>query len=275
MAKKTRKVIAVDLGGTNLRVSLVKNNKVVKYIKNKTPKNSKEIIDLMFKGIDSLMDKDVLGIGVASPGPLEKGVIKNPPNLPLRNYNIKSDLEKRFKTKVEVCNDAHSVAFAESRIGVRKKNFIVLTIGTGVGGGIIINGELYEGRGYGGEMGHIVLNDGKSFEKLVGWRYTKEVYRREFGRELMVNDLLKMKTPKAKEVLNQVTVYLAQGIASLINVFDPEVVVLAGGVRETGSTYLNMIKKEVRKYVILPRRTPIQWSKLDHPGTLGASLLID
>ena len=68
--------------------------------------------------------------------------------------------------------------------------------------------------------------------------------------------------------------HMGQGIGSLINVFDPEIVILAGGVRETGSVFLNMIKKEAKKYSVLPRTTPIQWSKLNHPGTLGASLLI-
>lgn len=269
------KVIAVDLGGTNLRVSLVQNNKVVKYIKNKTPKTQKELVDLMIQGIEQLMDKDVKGIGIASAGPLEKGIIKNPPNLPLRNYNLKAVLEKRFKKKVEICNDAHSVAFAELKLGVKKNNFIVLTIGTGVGGGIIIDGKLYEGRGYGGEMGHIILDNGKSFEKLVGWKYTKELSKKTFGKELMINDLLKLNNSKSKEILNKITMHLGQGIGSLINVFDPEVVVLAGGVKETGKVYLDMVKKEVKKYVILPRTTPIQWSKLDHPGTLGASLLIN
>ena len=268
------KVIAIDLGGTNLRVSLVKNNKIIKYVKNKTPKTSKELIDLMFKNIEFLMEKDVEGIGVASAGPLEKGIIKNPPNLPLRNYNLKGALEKRFKKKVEICNDAHSVAIAELKLGVKKKNFIVLTLGTGVGGGIIIIGQLYEGQGYGGEMGHIILDNGKTFEKLVGWKYTKELSRKAFGKELLINDLIKMDNKKAKEILHTITTHLAQGIGSLINVFDPEVVVLAGGVRETGSAYLNLIKKEAKKYSILPRNTPIQWSKLEHPGTLGASLLI-
>ncbi len=268
------KIIAVDLGGTNLRVSLVQNNKVVKYIKNKTPKTHKELVDLMFKCIEQLIDKDVKGIGVASAGPLENGIIKNPPNLPLKNYNLKAALEKRFKRRVEICNDAHAVAFAESKLGVKKKNFIVLTIGTGVGGGIIVNGFPYKGRGYGGEMGHIILDNGKSFEKLVGWKYTKELSKKAFGEELTISELFEKNNNKSKEILAQITKYLGQGIGSLINVFDPEVIVLAGGVRETGPKFLNMIKKEANKYVILPRKTPIQWSRLDHPGTLGASLLI-
>lgn len=268
------KVIAVDLGGTNLRVSLVNNNKIIRYIKNRTPKNEKELISLLFNTIESLIDKDVKGIGVASAGPLKDGVIKNPPNLPLKNYNLKAALKKKFKKRVEICNDAHSVASAESHFGVRKKNFIVLTLGTGVGGGIIIDGKLYEGQGFGGEMGHIILDDGKDFESLVGWKSTKELTKKAFGKELLINDLIKMKNKKSKDILHELTVHLGQGIGSLINVFDPEIVVLAGGVKEAGSVFLNMIKKQARKYSVLPKKTPIQWTKLDHPGTLGASLLI-
>jgi len=268
------KVVAVDLGGTNLRVSLVVNNNIIKYIKNKTPKNERDLVNLLFKNIELLMEKDVKGIGVACPGPLKDGVIRNPPNLPFKDYNLKAALEKRFKKKVELFNDAHCVALAELHFGVKKKNFIILTLGTGVGGGIIVGGKLYRGDGYGGEMGHIVLDGGKYFESLVGWKNTKRVTREAFGKELLISDLLKMKNKKAKEILEELTKHMGQGIGSLINVFDPEVVVLAGGVRETGAVFLNMIKKEAKKYSILPRITPIQWSKLNHPGTLGASLLI-
>jgi len=269
------KIIAVDLGGTNLRVSLVRNNKILEYIKNKTPKDKKELINLMFNKIEGLMDKDVKGIGVASAGPLKNGIIRNPPNLPLKNYNIKADLEKRFKVRVEVCNDAHCVALAESKLGVKKKNFIVLTLGTGIGGGIIIDRKLYEGQGFGGEFGHIILDRGKDFESLAAWKKTKELSKKVFGKELLISDLIKIKNKKSEEILNQLTSYLGQGIGSLINVFDPEIVVLAGGVREAGSVFLNMIKKQARKYSVLPKITPVQWSKLSHPGTLGASLLIN
>jgi predicted NBD/HSP70 family sugar kinase len=268
------KIIAVDLGGTNLRVSLVQNNKIIRYVKNKTPKTGKELIDLLFKNIEFLMDKDVKGIGIASAGPLDNGIIKNPPNLPLRNYNIKAALQKRFKKRVEVCNDAHCVALAELHLGVKKKNFIVLTLGTGVGGGIIIDSKLYEGQGFAGEVGHIILDNGLSFEKLVGWKYTKELTKKELGKEMLISDLIKMNNKKSLDVLKKITMHLGQGIGSLINVFDPEIVVLAGGVRETGAPFLNMIKAEAKKYSVLPKITLIQWSKLDHPGTLGASLLI-
>jgi glucokinase len=268
------KFIAVDLGGTNLRVSLVKNNKIIKYIKKSTPGNLKNLVSCLFQTIDDLMSRYVEGIGVSSAGPLKEGVIKNPPNLPLKNYDLKSELKKRFRVRVEVGNDAGCAAIAEAKLGVKKKNFIVLTMGTGLGGGIIINGELFEGEGYGGELGHIILDNGKDFESLVAWKRTRKITKKYFKKELMISELIEIKDRRAVKILEETAMYLGQGIGSLINVFDPEVVVLTGGVRESGSFFLNMIKKYTQKYSMLPKKTPIVWSKLDHPGTLGAYLLI-
>jgi len=219
-----------------------------------------------------MMKKRVKGIGIASPGPLKDGIIKNPPNLPLRNFNLKKYLQKKFKKRVEVANDADCVALAEKEYGCKKNNFIVLTFGTGVGGGIVLNGGLYKGEGYGGEPGHIILDNGRDFENL--WKDCRRLSKKYFNKKLLITDLLKMRDKKAKEILRNGSNYMGQGIASLINIFDPEVVVLAGGVRESGNEFLNMIKKQAKKYNMLPKTTPIQWSKLKHPGILGASLLI-
>jgi len=265
-------VIGIDLGGTNLRVGLVKNNKIVKYIKTKTPKTTKDIVAALFEGIEQVMTKDVKGIGVSSPGPLGNGIIKNPPNLPFRNYNLKKVLQNKFKKKVEIENDANCVSIAEAKLGNKKKNFIVLTFGTGIGGGIFIDGKPYTGQGYGGELGHIILDNGRYFEYF--WQENRKLTKKYFGKPLLIKELLKNKDKRAKTCLNNIARYTGQGIASLINVFDPEVVVLSGGMRETGNAFLNMIKKEAKKYVILPKTTEIKWIKLDHPGVLGASLLV-
>jgi len=267
-----KKVIGVDLGGSNLRVALVENNKIVKYLKTKTPKTKKELLKQLSNYIEDLMEKDIIGIGVSSAGPLKDGVIKNPPNLPLKNFNLQRFLEKKFKKKIVIENDANCVALAEFKLSCKKNNFFILTIGTGIGGGVIINGELYEGDGYGGELGHIVLQDDKDFESL--WKENRKEIKNSFGKDLMIVDLVKIHNKKSRILLDKVTDILAKGIGSLINVFDPEVVILSGGMKETGNTVLNMIKKKVKKYVILPKETDIQWTSLEHPGVLGASLLI-
>jgi len=269
---KNQKVIAVDLGGTNLRVSLVENNKILKYSKTETPKTKEKLLKTLYTNIKVLMSDNIKGIGVSSAGPLRNGIIKNPPNLPLKNFNLKKVLEQKFKKRVEIENDANCAALAEAKLGCKKKNFILLTIGTGIGGGVIINKSLYSGQGYGAELGHIILNNKKDFEDL--WQESRKLTKKTFGKELLVKDLIKINNKKSKIILEQISDIFSQGIGSLINVFDPEVVVLAGGIKETGNIFLNKIKKKVKEYVIFPKETKIVWTKLNHPGTLGASLLI-
>lgn len=272
---KMSKIIAVDLGGTNLRVALLREGKILKYMKKNTPKEKNALLRELVDSILQVMGKDVRdvkAIGIASPGPLKNGIIKNPPNIPLKNFNLKKFLEKKFKKRVEIGNDANCVALAEAKLGCKKRNFIILTLGTGIGGGIVINGELYKGEGYGGELGQIILNNGRDLEEL--WKDSRRLSKKYFGKILLVADLLKLKDKRAKEILEQTSLYLGQGIASLINIFDPEIVILSGGIKETGSVFLNMIKKQVKKYVALPKTTPIKWAGLKHPGILGASLLV-
>jgi len=268
------KVIAIDIGGTLLRVGLVKNNKIIKYIKKRTPKEKKLFIKELTSSISVLIDKDVKGIGIACAGPLKDGIIKNPPNLPLKNFNLKKFLEKKFKKRVEIENDAGCIALAEVNFGCKKKNFIILTLGTGIGGGIIINKKLYKGQEYAGEIGHIIIDNGKYFEELAASKKIRTLTKKYFSKSLLINDLLKINNPKSTKILQEVSMYLGQGIASIINIFDPEIVILSGGIKETGSRFLNMIKKQTKKYTILPKTTIISWTKLNHPGILGASLLL-
>ncbi len=266
------KVVAIDLGGTNLRIGIVKGRKILKYCKERTPRVASEIKKRIFELVEDFMSDDVRGIAVASPGPLKNGTIRNPPNLPLRNWNLKRALEKRFKVPAVVKNDADCVAFAELELGHKKKNFILLTLGTGIGGGVVIDGKLYRGEGYAGELGSIILDGGESFENLAASKRLRKVTKNVFGEVKLFHDLMKMKDARAKKILDEFVDYYGQGIASLIHCFDPEVVVLAGGVIECGEKFLKMIRKRVRKYNQLPKRTPIVWTKLKHPGVLGASL---
>lgn len=271
---ENKKYIGVDIGGTNLRVGLVKGDKIVRYVKKNTPKTREEFLKCLVDSINEIIDgeKNVMGIGVGSPGPLKDGVIQNPPNLPLKNFNLKKFLKNEFKIRVEVINDANCVAISEAKFGCKKKNFIILTLGTGIGGGVIIDGKLYKGDGYAGELGHIIIHDGKDLEYY--WKKHRLDCKECFGREMLIKDLLKMKEENAEAILDSSAKYLGQGIASLVVSFDPEIVILMGGARETGERFLKLIRRYTQKYSILPKKTPIIWSKLEHPGILGASLVV-
>lgn len=273
-----QEIIAVDLGGTNLRVSLVKGREILEYRRVPTPKTKDALIGEMFRHISEFIEKrgrKIHGIGIASPGPLKEGIVINPENIPLKNYNLKEAVRKKFRVRVEVENDANCVALAEAEIGVKKKNFFVLTLGTGIGGGVIIDGKLFGKGEYGAELGHIYLTPENDFESLAGMKAIDKMTQKVFGKNISVSDLVKMNNSKSKEILEVVSEYLAQGIGSLINVFNPEIVVLAGGMRHAGHWFLEMIRRKAPKYIMLPGKFEIAWTRLEHPGTLGATLLFD
>ena len=144
------------------------------------------------------------------------------------------------------------MALAELKYGQGrgKKNFFVLTLGTGIGGGVVIDGKLYNSEDVGGELGSIVIDKGKTFEDLVGKNGALKLNDRELSR------------------------YLGQGIGSLINIFNPEVVVLAGGGVIRVNRILERVRRDVKKYVILRGKFPVVLSKLKEPGLIGAGSLI-
>jgi len=276
MNKRGKEVISVDLGGTNLRVGIFRNWRIIRFVKKPTPGNRERILGIMCDLIRDLINKDVKGIGIACPGPLKNGMIINPPNIPFRNFDIKSYIEKKFRVEVEVENDAKCVALAESRFGYGKgkKNFFVLTLGTGIGGGVVIDGKLYNARDIGTELGNIYLDNEKRFEELAGGKGIFEITKKKIGKEINVSELIEMNNKISKEILDEISDYLAMGIGSLVNVFNPEIVILAGGMREAGEKFLDIVRKKIKEYVILPSEYEIVWSKLREPGLLGAGLLV-
>lgn len=271
---KEKEVIAVDIGGTNIRISLVRGIKIINYIKKPTPHNKKDFLNEIFNSIGELMHKHIVGIGIACPGPLINGVVKNSPHIPIKNFDLKSAVKKRFRVRVEIENDAKCVALSESKLGVRRKNFFILTLGTGIGGGVIIDGKLYNEKDIGSELGNIYIGD-KKFEELAGGKAIAEMSRKMFGHELNASALMQTNDKRAREIIDIVAENIGKGIGSLINVFNPEIVVLAGGMREAGDKFLNLIRQKTKKYIFLPKKYDIVWSKIDHPGILGAALLID
>ena len=273
MFKKKKKVIALDIGGTSIRCGLLKGKKVLKLNRCETPKTRKEFLAKIVEMIEVFMDDDIVGIGIGFPSPVKDGVVKNPPNVRLKNFDLKKYLEKKFRKRVEIANDVDCVALAESKFGIKKRNFFVIALGTGIGGGIVVDGELYHGgSGYGSELGHIIINR-KDFESL--WKGTKRKIVKEFGKGVLVRDLVRMKEKKAKKILEEAADYLGEGIASVISVLDSEVVILGGGIRDSGRVFLKMVNRSVEKYSFLPKKIRVVFGKVDEAGVLGASLLLD
>lgn len=265
-----KRVVGIDLGGTFIRGGFLKRGEIVGYVKVKTPKTQKEILEKICELIYSFEPKKIKKIGVGVPGFTKDGFVKKTPNLPIKNLDLKKFLEKKFEKKVYVENDAKCVALSEMKFESKKKNLLVLTLGTGIGGAIVVDRKIYFGEGYAGEVGHIMVDEKKDWEGL--WRNVLKKMKKEFGNEFSIKEVMKTKSKKSRAILEEAYKVLALGIGSLISTLDPEEIILMGGIREAGNEFIAGINKKLRHTTINPKIPPIRWSKISHPGVYGAIL---
>jgi len=268
-----KKVIGIDLGGTFIRAGISSGRDIAGYVKVKTPKTQKEILKKICELIYSFDLKKIKGIGVGVPGFTKDGFVKKTPNLPIKNFDLKKFLEKKFEKKVYVENDAKCIALSEIKFETKKRNVLILTLGTGIGGAIIVNGEIYFGNGYAGEVGHMMVGENKDWESL--WKDVLKKMKREFGEGFLIKEIINSKSKKAKALLDEAYETLALGIGSLISAIDPEEIILMGGIREAGNKFIAGINKKLKTKTINPKIPPIRWSKIPHPGVFGAILLTE
>lgn len=258
MAVNKKYIIGIDIGGSKIKAIIFNDGKVLKSAKILTPKKSrkkflKELEALVRKLILDLGDKKILGIGcgVAGALDLEKGIVLGATNIKiLNNFNIKNWLEKKFSCEVKIDNDARCFIRAEYVFGAGRgcKNLVGVTLGTGVGGGIIINGKMfYGGNGSAGELGHMLINSEKDWGFL----------------------LLKQKKNREKN--------LGIGFANIVNILDPEIIIIGGGASGAFKSLLSEAKKIMNKFIISPKsrkNVKIIIGKLgENAGAVGAAAL--
>ena len=312
--------IGVDLGGTNIAVGLL-NEKFEIIAKEKCPtrteRNISEIMDDMGALCKALMDKnnltpdDIAYIGIATPGSVEPpmGMVTYSNNVRMENYPISAELSARTGVKkILVENDANAAALGEAIMGAGKgkDNVIMITLGTGVGGGVVINRKLYSGFNFaGGELGHIVIKtDGRpcncgrqgcweAYSSATGLKNitkdkllsTKDTIMWEMVENNLDNisgrtafDAAKKGDKAGKEVVDEYIYYLACGIANIINIFQPDVLCIGGGVCGEGDYLLKPLTELERsqEYGNSQRTkfTEIKIAELGNDaGIIGAGLL--
>lgn len=277
--------------------------------------NKEQLIQVIKESINDIINLSkltktkIIGVGVGMHGIVDykQGISIFAPNLNLRNIPIKEEIEKEFKLPVKVENDAKVLALGEKWFGygLDLENMVCLNVGIGVGAGIIFNDKLFHGlNGIAGEIGHTVLDlDGPKcacgnygcLQTLCGGEAVRNYAIKEIllGRKSMILELVKGEKDKitgeiihqaalagdtlALEVLEKSGKYLGVGISNLINILNPELVVLSGGVTKAGSFILDRVKEEVRKRVLTDeaKQTRIVISKLGDRGTvIGAVTLV-
>jgi glucokinase len=316
MNGRTKYAVGVDLGGTSIKLGIVsQEGKIIRKISVGTDaaKGSQRIIENIKLGIDDLQTKAnvvIDGIGIGCPGTVnpEKGTVENPPNLQgWGKVNLGRAISMEFEKDVFLENDANAAAIGELIFGNGKKfnSFIMVTLGTGVGGGIVINRKLHRGEfGAAGEIGHVTINyNGPKckcgsygcIEAYAGNQYLKERVRNELKKhpnslllKLIGNDYSLVSPRKIQEAANKGDEFanfvivdlgtkLGAAFASLSNVLDVSTYIIGGGVAGFGNPLFNSIKKSLTSRVMAPLkpRVKVLPAKLKNDaGIKGASALV-
>lgn len=311
--------IGIDIGGTDTKIGIVDENQQL-IAKTKIPTNAKADWKTVIKGIGEatieLLEKEHMtidqcfAVGVGVPGTVDKknGVVRYSNNIVWENIPLKEELEKYLPLPIAVANDADCAALGEMVAGSGKEyqNAVMLTLGTGVGGGVIIDGNIYDGRMIGGsELGHcVIVEDGECC--TCGRKGCLEAYAsatalirngKKAAKEnedsllyTLCNGEIETLDPKmifdaeqkgdivAKEVLDDYRKKLALGITNFVNIFRPEVVLIGGGISGQGEVLLAPVREIVKQQCFggIHGETPeIKTAQLgNEAGMIGASNLM-
>lgn len=310
--------LGIDLGGTNIVAGVVDENyNIVATGKLKTnvPRPAEEIVDDMVKAVNMAVENaglklsDIDSMGVGTPGAIDpvNGIVSYANNLGFYNVPMAKMLKERTGADFYIENDANAAAYGEFIAGAGKgtNDFIAITLGTGVGGGIIIDKKIYSGSNYaGGELGHTVISMGgemctcgrqgcweayASATALI--RQTKQAmirYPKSVMWEMCENDINKVNGKTAfdamrkgddagKMVVDKYIEYIAVGISNNIIIFQPDVLCIGGGISKEGDTLINPIKAyfEGENYARnIDKKTEIKVAALGNDaGIIGAAYL--
>jgi len=316
MAKPDKYAVGVDLGGTNIKIGIVsEKGNLIKSISVKTEADCgpKKVIANIIKGVEVILTKNkfkIQGIGIGCPGVVstKKGIVESAPNLPgWKNVKLGPIIKDRFAYKVHLENDANAAAIGELIFGAGKKldSFIMVTLGTGVGGGIVFNKKIFRGEfGAAGEIGHISIdvngpkcNCGSTgcIEAYAGNSYLKEKIRNELKDypdskvwKLIENDLTKVspriiqaasekKDNYANFVIERMGNQLGVALASLSNLLDISTFIIGGGVAGFGKPLFDSTRFTISSRVLLPLRPRVLVIPAilkNEAGIKGASSLV-
>ena len=308
--------IGVDVGGTNVKIALVSDKGKIIYsnsIPTRAEMGYEHTINSMKDAIRDLLKEtkmkptDIEGVGFGFPGQIDckKGVVRLAPNIPgWVNIPIASIIEKEFGIPTRVDNDVRTATLGELNYGagVGCENLVCITVGTGIGSGLVVNGKLVRGaNNAAGELGHIKLNmqggplcgcgdrgcleayaSGPSIvalaeEYIRGGKSTK--YRELANPDItpyIVAVAAKEGDPVARQIFRIMGEYIGMGLVSVVNLLNPEKIIIGGGVAESGDILFDPIKETIAKRAMtIQREVEIVPAQLGNTaGVIGASLLI-
>lgn len=306
MRERAEAFVGVDFGATNIRAGLVdKEGRILKRAHSRTyaSQGKEKVFSRIIKLVQDLGQNDRVDVGIACPGPVDgsTGIIFDPPNLPgWKKVRLKEELEERLDTRVHVENDANMVAYGEWEFGAGKgvNNLLCLTLGTGVGSGLVLDGSLYTGaNGFAAELGHTIVEPNGPqcrcgargcLESLVGAKSIEAEVERAIasGQETILtqgNDEMtvsRISSAAAKgdslsrKVLEKAGFYVGIAVCNAVALLDVEMVIVGGGISKAGPLIIEPIRKAVSSNLIGRRLRTLEivGSQLgDDAGILGIS----
>jgi glucokinase len=299
MSSKERYIIGVDLGGTNIVAGAMPADGSREIAMHTTPTlaegGASSVVDRITGMIEQVIEQTMaetgadrsafLGVGIGSPGPLnrEKGIVIVTPNLGWKNFPLRDEISKRVGLEATLDNDANCATLGEFWCGAARggRNVIGMTLGTGIGGGLILEGKLYHGSSdVAGEIGHTSIDANGRRCKCGNYgcieayasgpaiaERAREALRGDEGESILVTladgdqrkitaqtvyEASKRGDVVAREVVRETGLILGTAVANLLNIFNPDIVVMAGGVTQAGDALFQPLRAEVRRRAFKP-----------------------
>lgn len=297
-------IIGIDLGGTNLKIALIDRGFKIRHhavLNTQACGNKNSLIETIVKSVDKIIflnklsKRDISGIGLGLPGPVDarKGVVHFFPNIPgWKSVQLKDILEAKTGIKVLLDNDAKLMALAEFTLGAAKgsSSAMCVTLGTGVGGGLIIDGKVYRGvSNAAGEIGHMPINlngpvcscGGKAcLEKYIGNSVILKEARRSFRRDISLEELsslAKKGNARARAIWSRVGECLGVALTQVVNLLNPDCIVIGGGVANAGEVLFSRVRQtiKIRSMSVQSGQVRIKKAVLgSDAGVIGAAILV-
>jgi len=302
MAKKTKFIIGIDVGGTNTKIGLIKGHTIKSKLVLKTKQyfRKKDLLGAIIKETQNLLKKnglsknDILGIGIGLPGAIDykRGIVHYLPNIPgWKDVYLARLMQQRCGIPTYIDNDVNLMALAELHYGhgKGKTNIVCITLGTGVGGGLILEGRLYRGTDFAaGELGHIpVAIEGPScscggkgcLESFIANTRILKRAKQIFGPDITLEKLSSLANrgnSKAIKIWQEVGNFLGAALAGVVNLLNPQVIIIGGGVAGSGEILFNQVKKTIKeRAMLIPKKeVRIKKAKVEEPGIIGAGILV-
>lgn len=292
-------IFGIDVGGTTVKIGLVENGKIID--KYEIPTSGQTFIDDVCQSLKQyIKDHNITieGIGFGLPGNVIDNYIYNLPNMGVKNVDLVKEVSKHFPNiKIQGQNDANVAALGEMLYHNDHNSACMITLGTGVGSGIVVDGKLVEGsHGAGGEVGHMVIADDYNFQCSCGLKGCLETvasatgivrlakyHRNEFETRLPLEftckdifDLAKQEDPLCVFVVDKLSYYIAKAMSIISVVVDIDIFYVGGGVSKAGDILINNIKKHYVNFAhFAVKNVEIEAAKLlNDAGMLGAAGLI-